>query len=125
MNMQPVHYAPHHTGHLPLCGAEPDRATNGGVVICTLKRDLTTCFPCIDQYEERVADPAHAEAITENRSAVQEFVDFINDAIARAEGAKLQMDLIEYDLKRTKWWQFKQRAALKAERRAVIDGLAL
>lgn len=104
MNIVPIHFAPHHNDHLPLCGARTlDHGGDTNVLICTLDRDDTTCFRCIDVAEERAANEA---------------------MIARLE-AELAFDLqqhamlhvMDHMLSLTPWWnlplQFRLRHAMR------------
>lgn len=119
MNMHPVHYAPHHTGNLPLCGTLPDRASNGGLVMCTLKRDLTTCFRCIDQYEERAATPEQVKALAEARDAIDEAMAGLEEQIVFDEQKKAMLAVLTHMLEaHTPWWEFRRRFRL---RRAIAE----
>jgi hypothetical protein len=128
MNMQPVHYAPHHTGHLPLCGAEPDRASNGGLVITTMLRDHTTCFKCIDQYEERAATPEQIRALSEERDAIDRALADIEENLLFDEGKRLTLEALGHMLKvHTPWWmvvqQYRLRRAIRELRALTLDDL--
>lgn len=123
MTMHPVHYAPHHTGHLPLCGAEPDRAANGGVVICTMLRDATTCFRCIDQYEERNATPEQIKALAEARDAINEAMADIEEQVIFDEHKKATLGILTHMLEaHVPWWNLVHQLRL---RRAIRDLRAL
>lgn len=127
----PVHYAPHHTGHAPLCGAEK---TKGNILLATLDRDGTTCFRCIDAYNETVMTPEQAEALRENSAAIDELMGEMdslieaelnalteqNRAVRRGMERRQALRLIE-DLRRfTPWWDLRRQFILFSWRRHVL-----
>ena len=112
MNMHPVHYAPHHTGHLPLCGAErPAR----GLLIGTLERDHVTCFPCIDQYEERNATPEQIEALAQARDAIDDAMADVEHQLAKS----FALHVIGRAIEDTPWWNVRQQLHLRRIRRDI------
>lgn len=126
MNIQPVHYAPHHLNHAPLCGADP----SGRTTIGTTVRDGVTCFRCLDAYEERVITPEQIAAVIENAEAIDELMAEL-DALLEAEAEAVRemnrgtlrrgtLRLIE-DLRRfTPWWDVRRRVILFRWRRHVL-----
>lgn len=127
MNIQPVHYAPHHLNHAPLCGIDK---VSGGVLIGTIDRDLTTCFRCIDAYEERHMTPEQTAALTDVRDGINELLTELEELV-EAEAAAIReqnrgayrrgtLRLIE-DLRRfTPWWDVRRRFILFRWRRHVL-----
>ena len=110
MNMHPIHFAPHHTGHLPLCGARTIH--HGGdvrLLLCTLERDDTTCFKCIDQYEERLATEAQVRDDIEQVFAEMDF------SIKK----RACLHAIDHMIAHTPWWNLSMRFRLARGRREL------
>jgi hypothetical protein len=123
MNIYPVHYAPHHTGHLPLCGAR--HANDGGeqqLVMVTMLRDMTTCFRCIDQYEERAATPEQVRALADARNAIDEAMADIEEQVMFDEGKKLTLHAMNHMIQRAPWWALRYKFRIA---RAMTDLRAL
>jgi hypothetical protein len=121
MNVQPVHFAPHHTGHLPLCGTR--HINDGGkhqLVMCTVDRDMTTCFKCIDQYEERAATPEQIEALAQVRDEIDALFEELKHRAAFEDGKRITLHVMEHMLADMPWWQvrrrFRHRRAMSALR---------
>lgn len=123
MHLLPVHYGPHHNGHMPLCGAEPVGPGQRNAVIVTMLRDSTTCFRCIDMYEERAATPEQRKALAEARDAIDEAMRDIEEQLAFDEGKRVTLMALEHMLEgHTPWWQVRRQFRL---RRAIGDLRAL
>lgn len=121
MTMHPVHYAPHHTGHLPLCGAEPDRVANGGLVLCTMARDLTTCFRCIDQYEERSMTPEQVAALTGVRDEINSIFTELEERAAFSVTKTARLDTLAHMLVHAPWWAWRLRFRLNRAMKDIRD----
>lgn len=119
MNMQPIHYAPHHNGHLPVCGAEPDRATNGGLVICTLEREETTCFRCIDVATETAMTEAQ---IAQARDAIDAVFEEVRQQAAFDRAKQVTLSLLRHALRESPVWRLGFRYRV---RRAIRELSAL
>lgn len=123
MNILPVHYGPHHNEHMPICGAEPTGPGQRNAIIVTMDRDLTTCFRCIDQYEERAATPDQRKALAEARDAIDEAMRGIEEQLLFDEGKRVTLMAMEHMLTaHTPWWQVRRQFRL---RRAIADLAAL
>jgi hypothetical protein len=123
MNIHPVHYAPHHTGHLPLCGVR--HTSHGGehqLVMCTMDRDEITCFKCIDQYTERAMTPEQVEALNQVRSDIDALFEELEQQVAFDHLKHVTLHVIEHMIEDTPWWNLRRRFQL---RRAQISTAAM
>lgn len=109
MNINAVHYAPHHNGHLPLCGAEPDRATNGGLVICTMERDSITCFKCLDQYEERAMTPEQVAALDQIRDDIDDLFNDVQEHVLFDHAKDVTLHAMDHMIRSAPWWAFRYK----------------
>lgn len=115
MNIHPVHYAPHHNEHRPICG---ERHVNEGgehqLVLVTMDRDSITCFKCIDQYEERTMTPEQIEALSQVRDDIDALFAEIEERLVFDQGKRVTLRVIGHMLKDTPWWNLRRRAQLHA-----------
>lgn len=120
MNIHPVHYAPHHTGHLPLCGARTIH--HGGdtkLLICTLERDEITCFKCIDQYEERAMTPEQVAALTQVRDDIDSIFAELEEQIVFDQMKQATLHAVDHMIGDTPWWHPVLRFRLVRARREL------
>lgn len=116
MNIHPVHYAPHHTGHLPLCGAAKEPH---GLLIGTMERDDITCFKCIDQYEERAMTPAQVAALTQVRDDIDSIFAELEELIVFDQMKHATLHAVDRMIEGTPWWHPVLRFRLVRARREL------